>query len=250
MKIIVCVKHVPDTETRVKIAGDGRSIDTGDVNCELNPYDTFAVEAALALKDQQENTTVTVLCLGREDSSKTIRTALAMGGDNDIRLDADPWGFDTYTVAEQLAGFIRDFAPDMVLFGKQAIDNDSGHIGPMVAEMLGMPSVSSITRLTVSDGVAQVACEVEGGMLELECRLPTVLTTDKGLNEPRYPALKGIMAAKKKEIDVRAITFSDPLIEITEMSLPEVRQERRILGRGVDAVPALLAALKDEVKVI
>ena len=195
MKIAVCIKRVPDSETRVKIAPDGKSLDEAGVKFILNPYDEYAVEEALRRKEQAGAGEVVVLSLGPAAAQETIRTALAMGADRGVLLQVERVPADGLVVARALAAELKDGAFDLILFGKMAIDDGNHQVGPMVAELLGLPCVTSVAHLEIADGKGVAEREIEGGIEVCEFPLPAVLTVDKGLNEPRYPALKGIMAA-------------------------------------------------------
>lgn len=250
MKIAVCVKRTPDTETRIKIAADGKSIDESGVKFVLNPYDEFAVEEALRQKDAAGDGEVVVIALGGDASQETVRTALAMGADRGILLKTDARPLDPLPVAKALAAELEAGGYDLILFGKLAIDDYNHAVGTMVAELLGLPGVSSIAHLELSDGKGTAEREVEGGMEAVEFELPAVLTADKGLNEPRYPALRGIMMAKKKPLEVKEVTLEGGGIEVLELAPPPERQPGRIVGEGPDAVPALIEALRNEAKVL
>jgi electron transfer flavoprotein beta subunit len=244
------VKRVPDSEARIKVDSDRTGIDEAGVKFVLNPYDEYAVEEALTLRDAAGEGEVVVVCVGPEAAQETIRTTLAMGADRGVLLKADALPIDPYPVAKALADELRDGAFDVVLFGKMAIDDSSQAVGPMVAELLGLACVSSIASLDVGDGTGTAKREIEGGVEVVEFALPIVLTTDKGLNEPRYPALKGIMQAKKKPLDVKDASLADGGLEIVELAPPPERQAGRIVGEGVEAVPALVEALRNEAKVL
>lgn len=250
MKIAVCVKRVPDSETRVKIAPDGKSLDETGVKFILNPYDEFAVEEALRRKEQAGTGEVVVVSLGSAAAQETIRTALAMGADRGVLLQSDRIPVDGLAVAAALAAELKDGGYDLILFGKMAIDDYNHQVGPMVAELLGLPCVSAVAHLEIANGRATAEREVEGGIEVVEFPLPAVLTTDKGLNEPRYPALKGIMAAKKKPLEVKPITLAAGGLEIVSLTPPAERKEGKIVGEGAGAVAELVRLLRVEAKVL
>lgn len=250
MKIAVCIKRVPDTETRVKIAADGKTIDEAGVKFVLNPYDEFAVEAALRRKEAAGTGEVVVVALGGDAAQETIRTALAMGADRGVLLKTDRRDLDPLVTARALAGELEGGGFDLILFGKLAIDDYSHAVGTMVAELLGLPCVTAVAHLELAEGKGVAEREIEGGIEVVEFSLPAVLTTDKGLNEPRYPALKGIMQAKKKPLDVKPVDLGRGGIEVLDLALPPERKPGRIVGEGPDAVPALIAALRGEAKVL
>ncbi len=252
MKIAVCIKRVPDTETRVKIGGDGASIDEAGVKFILNPYDEFAVEEALQRKEKAGAGEVVVLSLGADAAQETMRTALAMGCDRGVLLQANPIPADGLAVAKAIAAELKDGGFDLILFGKMAVDDYNHQVGPMVAELLGMPCVTSVAHLELQGGggAGTAEREVEGGMEVVGFTLPAVLTCEKGLNTPRYPALKGIMAAKKKPIEVKPAQLGAARIAVKALALPPERKEGRIVGEGPDAVPELLRLLREEAKVL
>jgi electron transfer flavoprotein beta subunit len=259
MKILVMVKQVPDTATQVKIASDGRQIDTAGITWIVSPYDEFAVEEALRIKEKRGQGEVVAVALGPDRAKETLRSALAMGCDRAVHVN-DPAlaAADTLTTARVLAAVVKQEAPQLVLCGRQAIDDDMGAVGAQLAEMLGWPCASWIMEETV-DGDAKsvrVGRQVEGGLEVFELPLPAVLSAQKGLNEPRYPTLKGIMGAKKKEIkDVKAadlgVTSVTPELSITALeALPPRPPGRIIPGDVKDAVKELVRALREDAKAI
>ncbi len=250
MKIAVCVKRVPDTETRIRIGAGGKSIEESGVKFVLNTYDEFAVEEALQLKEKAGSGEVVVISLGTDASKETIRTALAMGADRGVLLRTDARPLDPLPIARALAAELKQGEYDLVLFGKLAIDDYSHAVGTMVAELLGIPCVSSIVHLDLADGKGSAEREIEGGIEVVEFTLPAVLTADKGLNDPRYPALRGIMLAKKKPLEVKEVQVDGGGIEVIDLTLPMERTEGRIVGEGPEAVSDLIDALRNEAKVL
>ena len=249
MKSIVCVKRVPDTETRVRIAGDGTSIETSGVKYVLNPYDEFAVEAALKHKEAAGEGGVTVVSVGDASSAETLRTALAMGADDAVLLKTDgaPEGL---AVARVLADEVKGREYDLLLFGMKAVDDDLQAVGPMVAELLEIPSATVVTEFSVEDGKVVAHREIEGGTEIVELSLPCALTLTKGAYEPRYASLKGIMAAKRKPLEEKEVSAEDRSVRTASLSYPEERSAGRIVGEGPDAVPELLRLLREEAKVL
>jgi electron transfer flavoprotein beta subunit len=250
VKIAVCIKRVADSETRIKVAADGKSLDEAGVKFILNPFDEFAVEEALQRKEKAGAGEVVVIACGPQAAQETIRTALAMGADRGVLLEAAAVPADGLAVARALAAELKDGGFDLMLFGKLAIDDYNHQIGPMVAELLGLPCVTCVGHLDLAAGLGTAQREVEGGMEEVEFPLPAVLTTEKGLNEPRYPALKGIMAAKKKPLEVKPAALGAFDLEVLAMTLPPERKEGRIVGEGIAAVPELVRLLREEAKVL
>ncbi|MEA2062932.1 MAG: electron transfer flavoprotein subunit beta/FixA family protein [Gemmatimonadota bacterium] len=249
MNIIVCVKQVPDTEARVQIAGDGKSINTEDINFILNPFDEIAVEEALKTSDKLGGQ-VTVINLGDESAAGVIRTALAMGADLGVLLETDAQAEDPLQVARALAAEIDSRQYDVVFFGKQAVGNDHGQVGILVAELAGVPGISMVSELEITQSGATGKREVEGGVESFRCNLPAVFTTQKGLNEPRYASLKGRMAAKKKTIDRKPVNLAEPALTVEQLSYPPPRQQGKILGEGPGAAAELVRVLREEAKVI
>ncbi len=250
MKIAVCVKRVPDSEARIKIGADAKSIDESGVKFVLNPYEEYAVEEALKLKEAVGSGEVVAISVGSEVSQETIRTALAMGADRGVLLKSDAVPLDPLPVAQALAAELKDGEYDLIVFGKVATDDYSHGVGVMVAELLGLPCVSAIVALEIADGKGKAEREIEGGVEVVEFSLPAVITAEKGLNEPRYPALRGIMMAKKKPLDVKDVSLDAGGIEVVGLAYPPERQAGRIVGEGADAVPALVDALRSEAKVL
>src|SRR5215475_9159434 len=209
MKILVAVKQVPDTATQVKIsASDPRAIDTAGITWIVSPYDEFAVEESLRIKEKRGQGEVVAVSLGPDRAKEALRSCLAMGCDRGIHLNDPAWAaVDTLGTARALAAVVKQESPDLVLCGRQAIDDDMGAVTAQLAEVLGWPSAYWIMEESVDAGgkTIRAARQVEGGLEIFDLPLPAVLAAQKGLNEPRYPTLKGIMGAKKKEIkDVKA----------------------------------------------
>jgi electron transfer flavoprotein beta subunit len=250
MKIAVCIKRVPDSETRVKIAPDGKSIDEAGVKFILNPYDEFAVEEALRRKEKSGAGEVVVIALGPAAAQETIRTALAMGADRGVLLQAERIPADGLQAATALAAELKAEGYDLILFGKMAIDDYNHQIGPMVAELLDLPCVTTVAHLEIENGRGTAEREIEGGVEVVEFPLPAVLTTDKGLNEPRYPALKGIMAAKKKPLVSKPLSLDTGAIDVLALMPPPERQAGKIVGEGAAAVAELVRLLREEAKVL
>jgi electron transfer flavoprotein beta subunit len=248
MDIIVCIKRVAATDSKVRPGADGKSLDPQGVEFVLNPYDEYAVEEALKTREAKGGK-VTVLCLGPGDAQKEIRTCLAMGADEGIHLKDQSTTRDAHSTATILANRIKTMKCDLLLFGRQAVDGDNSQVGQRVATLLGLGCVHEVTKLTLGEGRLTAERDIEGAKEVVECTLPAVITTQKGLNEPRYANLKGIMAAKKKPLVEETFADVPNGIVIDAMTPPPPRPPGRILGQGKDAVPALIAALKSEVKI-
>jgi electron transfer flavoprotein beta subunit len=247
---IVCIKQVADTETRVKIGEGGKTLDPAGVTWILNPYDEFALEQALRIREGLSQGEVVALSLGGAGVATTLRNAMAMGADRAIHLRTDAVQPDPLAVAQAIASELRAQAPRIAWFGKQAVDDDQAQVGPMVATLLGLPCVTVVAAMELRGACATVEREIEGGREVVEVELPAVLAADKGLNEPRYASLKGIMAAKKKPIEEKPAALGEAGLEILSMSLPAPRAGGRVVGSGVAAVPELVRLLREEAKVI
>ncbi len=249
MKIAVCLKRVPDTTTKIVVGADGKSIDETGVKFVPNPYDEYAIEEALALKEKAGDGETVVYSLGSDSSQETIRSALAVGIDRGVLLQTEG-SPDGLVVAKALADALEGEGFDLILFGKLAVDDYNHQVGPMVAELLSLPCITTVAHLSVEDGGVVADREIEGGIEVSTCRLPAVITCDKGLNTPRLPKLKGIMAAKKKPLDVRPVELGAGSIEVLGLELPPARSEGKIVGEGADAVPELINLLRTEAKVL
>jgi len=250
VKIAVCMKQVPDTEAKIKVSGDGKSVDLEGVELVVNPYDEFAVEEALKTKEKVGEGEVVIVCYGQSKASTSIRTCLAMGADRAVFLKDDSPRQDPTAVATALAQVLKEIGPDLILFGKQAVDDDNAQVGPMVAELLGMPSVTAISKFDLEGMSAKVEREVEGGTEVWEVTLPAVVTAHKGLNEPRYASLKGIMAAKKKPIEEKEPVLGEDRSTIEKFEAPPEREGGKIVGEGKEAVAELVRLLKEEAKIL
>ena len=248
MKIVVCVNHVPDTETKIKVGADGVSIDRSGVNYMMSPYDECAVEEALRIREKFKGE-VTVMSLGSDVHKETLRKALAMGVDKAVLLKDDRVR-DSFAVAKALADELGKMSPDIILFGKQSIDYDDAQVGTLVAEMLGFPSVAVVVKLDIQNGKVICGREIEGGQEVVETRLPAVFSAQKGLNEPRYPSLKGIMAAKSKPIDEKPAISAEVRVETIFLKKPPSKGTGKILGTDASAVTELVRLLHEEAKVI
>lgn len=250
MNIFVCVSHVPDTTTKVNVAGDGSSLDPAGVKFILNPYDEFAVEEALKLKEKHGGEVVAV-SVGGDPAKEAIRQALAMGADKGILIKADK--SDAFSVAEMLAATMLQRTPDIVLMGKQSIDFDGMEIAPMVSELTGMPSATVVVGLSINGTTAVAEREVEGGKEKIELAMPCIIAAQKGLNDPRYPSLPNIMKAKQKPIEEVAVSAPAPRTAVVKMTKPEKKRVGKILKVEADAKATaheLAKLLHEEAKLI
>jgi electron transfer flavoprotein beta subunit len=259
MKILVAIKQVPDTATQVKIGSDPRQIDTAGITWIVSPYDEFAVEEALRIKERRGQGEVVAVSLGPDRVKEALRSVLAMGCDRAIHVN-DPAlaAADTLTTARALAAVVKQEAPQLVLCGRQAIDDDMGATGAQLAEVLGWPCASWIMEEAVDADArnVRVGRQVEGGLEVFDLPLPAVLSAQKGINEPRYPTLKGIMGAKKKEVkDVKAADLglgsTAAELSVTALEALPARPPGRIIPGDVkDAVKELVRALREDAKAI
>jgi electron transfer flavoprotein beta subunit len=249
MKILVPVKRVVDYNVKVRVKSDGSGVDIANVKMSMNPFDEIAVEEAVRLKGAGKATEVIAVSCGVTHCQETLRTAMAIGADRAILVETDV-ELQPLAVAKLLAALVAKEQPQLVIAGKQAIDDDANQTGQMIAALCGMAQATFVSKVTLADGRAQVVREVDGGMETLSIKLPAVLTTDLRLNEPRYVTLPNIMKAKKKPLDV--VKPADlgvdvaPRLKTLKVSEPPARQA----GVKVPDVATLVAKLKNEAKVI
>lgn len=248
MKIAVCVNHVPDTATKIKINSEGKAIDTTGVSFIVNPYDEYAIEEALRTKEKLGGE-VYILSVGNDANKESIRKALAMGADNGILLKDDNTR-DSQAVAKALADEIKKLNCEIVFLGKQSVDYDNSITGQLTAEILGYSCITTVVDLKIEERKVIAEREIEGGREVVESELPIVITAQKGLNEPRYASLKGIMAAKKKVIEEKPALPEENYSEIIKMFNPPAKNPGKILGTDSSAVPELVRLLREEAKVI
>jgi len=248
VKIVVCVKQVPDTNTKIALNNDSVWIDDSNVSYVLNPYDEFAVEEALKIREKFEGEVI-VICLGPDRAKTAIKSALAMGADSGVHIKEESLLMGL-AVAKNLANKIKTINPDLVLLGKQAVDDDNMQVGSMLGELLDLPSISVVSKLEITEKGGTAERDIEGGKELIEFSLPAVITAQKGLNEPRYASLKGIMMAKKKPVEEMSATETQSGITISAINYPPKRKEGKILDGGVEAVPELVRLLREEAKVI
>lgn len=250
MKIAVCMKRVPEMELRFSIAADRKSLEQGGLKYEISDFDGYALEVGLQLVERAGAGEVVVLCLGPDGVQETLRKALAMGASRGVQLKADEVPFDGLAIAAALAAELRGGEYDLVLFGRMATDTASGTVGPMTAQLLDLPCVTAISHLELADGRGTARRDLEGASETLQFPLPAVLTIDEGIARPRLPTLKGIMAAKKKPLDVKPAQLGEVTLTVETMALPPERAGGKIIGEGPDAVPELVRLLRTEAKVL
>jgi electron transfer flavoprotein beta subunit len=261
MNSLVAIAHVPDTESRIKVAGDGRSLDETEIKWIVSPYDEFALEEALRTKEAAGAGTVTVVTVGPERAKTGLRECLARGADEAVWVDSgDSRYLDALATAKAIAAVAREGQYDFLWFGQKGVGYDESLVGPMVAELLDLPHVGSVIELEVAPGRITAHREIEGAHEVVESPLPVVLTAQKGLNEPRYASLKGIMGAKKKPIAEKkladlGIPEADPAgakVRWRKLELPPPRQACRMIPADDTAAAAkeLVRLLREEAKVI
>jgi len=260
MNMLVFVKRVPDTESRIRIQHETKSVAEDGLNFVVSPYDEYAVEEALRLKEAKGGT-VRVVSVGRDEAVTVLRKTLAMGADEACLVKDDaPESYDGLRTARIIARAVerRFGGADLLLFGKQSVGADNSQVPAMVAELLGLPQATVVTKLEVSDGAATAFREIEGGIEKVALTLPAVVTAQKGLNEPRYETLKGIMAAKKKDVPV--VTLQDlglgpdelrSRVTVAGLDVPAARQAGKVLqGDPAEAAREVVRLLREEAKVI
>lgn len=258
MQIAVCIKQVPDTETKIKLNTDSSGIDPAGIKWIVSPFDEFAIEEALRLKEKNAGAQVTVYTVGPARVVEALRTALAMGADNAVHVDA-PEAADSTQVAKGLAAAIQKDAtnPQFILFGKEAIDDGAAQVAQMTSVFLGLPSATVVLSLETNGNTSKCRREVEGGTVEvIELSNPCVVAAQKGLNEPRYASLPNIMKAKKKEVKTYkladlGVAESELKIKYKNFQLPPPKQAgRKIEGDVAAQSAALVKALREEAKVV
>jgi electron transfer flavoprotein beta subunit len=248
VKILVPVKRVPDPATTIRVLADGSGIATDNVKFVINPFDEIAIEEGLRIKEKHGGEVV-LISVGQTNWQEQLRTGLAMGADSAI-LVKNEQPLDTFAIAKVIAKVVSDEKPDLVIIGKQAIDDDSNQVGQMIAEFLGWPQATFASKIEIADGKCTVVREADGGLQTIAFALPAVITTDLRLNEPRYASLPGIMKARKKplkEIAVDSLGIDlAPKVKIKGLKAPEKREA----GRKVGSVQELVDLLHTEAKVI
>jgi len=249
MKILVPVKRVVDYNVKVRVKSDGTGVETANVKMSMNPFDEIAVEEALRLKEAGKADEVIAVSIGVQQCQETIRTALAMGADRGILVLTDE-NLEPLAVAKALKAVVEKESPDIVILGKQAIDDDSNQTGQMLSALLGWSQATFASKVEVGDGSAEVTREIDGGLETISVKLPMIVTTDLRLNEPRYASLPNIMKAKKKTIDTMSPADigleTAPRLNVLKVVEPAKRQE----GVKVADVAELVDKLRNEAKVI
>ena len=249
MKVLVAVKRVVDYNVKIRVKADQTGVETANVKMSMNPFDEIAVEEAVRIKEAGKADEVVVVSIGPKQAQETIRSALALGADRGILIETED-EVQPLAVAKLLKQVAEKESPDLLLLGKQAIDDDSNQTGQMLAALLGWPQGTFASKVELSEGSVDVTREIDGGLETIKLNVPAVITTDLRLNEPRYAKLPNIMKAKKKPIDV---TSPDELgVDVTPRlkTLKVVDPPKREAGVKVESVAELLDKLKNEAKVI
>jgi electron transfer flavoprotein beta subunit len=258
---LVAIAYVPDTETKIAIAADGKSIDEANIKWIVSPYDEYALEEALKIREAKGAGTVTVVAVGPERAKTGLRECLARGADDAVWIDSGSSRYiDALAVAKALAAVAKQGSYDVLWFGQKGVGYDESLVGPMVAELVGLPHVGNVVKLEVGDGSVVAHREIEGAHEVVESTLPVVLTAQKGLNEPRYATLKGIMGAKKKQIAEKklaelGVPEADPAsakVRWRKLELPPSRKACVLIPGDDPAAAAkeLVRLLREEAKVI
>jgi electron transfer flavoprotein beta subunit len=250
VKIAVCMKRVPEMDVKFRIAASGTAVDETGLKFDMSDFDGYAAEFAIQLTEKLGAGEVTVVSLGPDAVQETLRKALSMGAARAVHLKADAVPVDNWAVASALAAELTGGGYDLVLFGKMAADTASGATGLMVAELMNLPMVQAVSRIEVADGRINARREVEGGAELVTLALPAAASLDEGIARPRYPSLKGIMAAKKKPLDVKPAQLPAARLTVAKLELPPERGAGRIVGEGAAAVPELVRLLQTEAKVL
>lgn len=254
MKILVPVKRAVDYNVKIRVKSDNSGIELANVKMSVNPFDEIAVEEAVRLKEAGKASEIIVVSIGPEKAQEQIRTAMAIGADRGILVKTDEpidlGGVEPLAVAKTLKAIVEKEKPDLIIMGKQSIDDDSNQTGQMLAALLGWAQGTFASKLDLKEGTAHVTREIDGGLETIEVKTPAIITTDLRLNEPRYAKLPDIMKAKKKQLDIiepseLGVDFT-PRLTLVKVTDPPVRQG----GIRVDSVDALIDKLKNEAKVI
>jgi electron transfer flavoprotein beta subunit len=250
LKIAVCIKRAPEMDVRFRIAASGDAVDETGLKFDMSDFDGYAAEVAIQIKEKAGAGEVVAISLGPDAVQETLRKALSMGADSAIQLAVEAVPADPWAIAEALAAELGGGSYDLILFGRMSLDAANQSVAPMVAEILGVPCVTAASRLDVTGGNVKARRELEGAAELIECPLPAVVSIDEGIARPRYPSLKGIMAAKKKPLETKVAALGDVRMTRRAMSLPPERAAGRIVGEGAAAVPELVSLLRTEAKVL
>ena len=250
MKIAVCIKRTPDSESRFRIAASNAAIDETGLKFDMDDFASYAVEAALQLNEKAGGGETVVVALGPDTVQESLRKAMSMGVDRAVHLKTDAIPADGVAIARALAAELKAGGFDLVLFGKHAFDSSAGVVGTATAEFLGVACITAASELRIESGTGTARRELEGAAEMLTFSLPAVVTIDEGVARPRYPSLKGIMAAKKKPLESKPAQLGSVRVTVQTVELPPERPAGRIIGEGVTAIPELVKLLQTEAKVL
>jgi electron transfer flavoprotein beta subunit len=250
VKIAVCIKRTPDSESRFRIGPSAAAIDEAGLKFDIDDFASYAVEVALQLNEKQGPGETVVYAVGPDVVQETLRKAMSMGADRAVQLKTDAIPYDGLAVAKALATELKAGGYDLVLFGKHAFDTSAGIVGTATAELLGIACITAATKLEIANGRGVARRELEGAAEMVEFALPAAITIDEGIARPRYPSLKGIMAAKKKPLESKPAQLGAARVAVKSMELPPDRPAGRIIGEGPGAVPELIRLLQTEAKVL
>ena len=251
MNIAVCVKQVPDTASQLKISEDNKSIKDDLIKYEINPFDEYALEEALRLKDNDSTINITVISLGPERVKQSLTKTLAMGADEALYIETNEIIDDCMNIATIIAKEIKKNQYDLILFGKKSVDQDNNQVGIMVGEINNISCISNCSEFKIDGNKIIANREVEGSVEVFESELPVIITHEKGKNELRYPSLKDLMAAKKKPINtIKIESNNEKRSELVQLEYPEKREEGVIIGEDKSAVSELVRILREEKKII
>jgi electron transfer flavoprotein beta subunit len=250
LKIAVCIKRTPDSESRFRIGSSGTAIDEAGLKFDIDDFASYAVEVALQLNEKQGPGETVVYAVGPDSVQETLRKAMSMGADRAVQLKTDAVSYDGLAIAKALAAELKSGGFDLVLFGKHAFDTSGGVVGTATAQLLGIACVTAASKLDIANGRGTARRELEGVGEIVEFALPAAITIDEGIARPRYPSLKNIMAAKKKPLETKPAQLGPSRVRVKSMELPPDRPPGRIIGEGVAAVPELVRLLHTEAKVL
>lgn len=255
MRIVVCVKAVPDTNAALKVGGDNKTINPQGVKYVMSPYDAVAVSKAVEVKEANEGSELIAISVGKSKTDaaaeKRIKDALALGADKGINIADDSDHRDSLSIAKALTAAIQSLGEvDLVMFGRQAVDSQSLAVGPMVAQLLGIPFIMDATKADIGDGKVTAKRSAEGRVETIEASLPCAISAQRGLAEERYAKLKDILKAKKKPVEAFSFDFPEAGAEVTAMTPPPERKAGKIVGEGPEAAAELIRLLQDEAKVL
>jgi electron transfer flavoprotein beta subunit len=250
MKIVICVKRVPDTASKIKVGKDAKSIETKDLEYVVSPYDEYAVEYAVQIKEKNKDVELVIMSVGTPDAEKIIRKCLSMGADRGVLLETSQDLYDPFGVASVLVKALAEEKPDAVFFGIKAVDDDNAQIGAMVATLLQLPFIDAAVSCELVQKAIKAKVEVEGGHQILEASLPCALSMGKAEVAPRISSLINIKRANQKPLKKVAADLPSATFQVEKLELPPERQGGKILGQGADVVPELFRRLREEAKVL